>query len=190
MGGKEMARHYRAAFLVLSVTLFAAQGYAQSPPTATEAFNLRIQCKKMSDEKADELRWHPANPADGASIGMSPAAVTALNNHYYTHEVVAEWNTSKYDPVNNRCYGRIYGHIKTNDHGLYDNEYDQVYDLQTSDLLAHAEIKNGKKWGSIWDSDYKQPPLPLSCLGECQENFTWQAAEDYMDKIMADPRKQ
>ena len=81
-------------------------------------------------------------------------------------------------------------HIKTTDHGLYDNEYDQVFDLQIDDLLANAFVKNGKKSGSIWDHDYKQPPLPTSCVGECSGNFRWQAAEDYMDQIMADPRKQ
>ncbi len=37
---------------------------AQTPPTATEAFNLRIRCKQMADQKADEqaagnaaVRW-------------------------------------------------------------------------------------------------------------------------------------
>ena len=28
---------------------------AQTPPTATEAFNLRIRCKQMAEQKADEL---------------------------------------------------------------------------------------------------------------------------------------
>jgi hypothetical protein len=26
-------------------------------------------------------------------------------------EIVLAWNTSKYDPISNRCYGRIYEHI-------------------------------------------------------------------------------
>jgi hypothetical protein len=186
-----MAR-YRAGFgslCALSLALFAVHGSAQSPPTATEAFNLRIKCKKMSDEKAEELRWHEMSVADGAAMGMSSAAVAAWNDKIRP-EVVGSWNTSKYDPINNRCYGRVYNHLKK-ENPRYDNEYDQVYDLQTDDLLADAHISNGKKSGSIWDHDYKQPPLP-SCLGGCPANFgdqTWQAAEDYMNEIMADPRK-
>ena len=69
-------------------------------------------------------------------------------------------------------------------------EYDQVYDLQTDDLLASAYIKNGKKSGIIFDHDYKQKPL---CAGGCPANLSdqqWQATEDYMDEIMAEPPKQ
>jgi hypothetical protein len=164
-----MLRHYRVAFLVLSFTLFTVHGFAQSPPTATEAFNLRIKCKKMSDEKAQEF-------TDGNTMGK--------------WELVAAWNTSKYDPVSNRCYGRIYEHITKPSYG-FDRETDQVYDLQTDDLLAFAKIEEGKKSGIIYDTDYKQPPLP-SCLGGCPAKFgdqTWQSTEDYMNQMMADLRK-
>jgi len=187
-GMKMASKHYRTTFLVLSFMLFAVHGSAQSPPTATEAFNLRIKCKKMSDDKAEELRWHPLSVADGASVGMSPTGVAAQNDRTKP-EVVASWDSSKYDPINNRCYGRIYSH--TSFLG-WDNEYDSVYDLQTDDLLANAFIQKGKKTGAIWDPDYKKPFGP-TCVGGCPANFgdqTWQAAEDYMNEIMADPRKQ
>src|SRR5262249_29185544 len=149
---------YRTALgslFALSFILFAVHGSAQSPPTATEAFNLRIKCKKMSDEKAQgvmemnsDLKW----------------------------EIAAAWNTSKYDPISNRCYGRIYEHITKQSYRL-DHENDELFDLQTDDLLAAAVIENGKRHGSIYDTDYKQPPLP-SCVGGCPANFgdkTWQA---------------
>src|SRR5262249_10049210 len=106
-------------------------------------------------------------------------------------EPVRYWNTSKYDPISNRCYGRIYSHTKKQKYGL-DHENDQLYDLQTDDLLANAMIENGKKHGSIWDPDYKKPFGP-TCVGGCRANFgdqTWQATEDYMTEFMADPRKQ
>jgi hypothetical protein len=41
--------------LIACFTLFAFHVSAQSPPTATEAFNLRIKCKKMSDQRAQEF---------------------------------------------------------------------------------------------------------------------------------------
>jgi hypothetical protein len=155
---------YRAALGTLfafSFALFAFHVSAQSPPTATEAFNLRIKCKKMSDEKAEALSWHDMSVADGAAMGlMSPAAVAAWNDKIRP-EVVSSWNTSKYDPINNRCYGRIYSHTKK---ANLDTEYDQVYDLQTDDLLAHADIKNGKKSGIIWDPDPEKRYPCIVCV--------------------------
>jgi hypothetical protein len=177
-----MARHYRAAFLVLSLALFTVHGFAQSPPTATDAFNLRIQCKRMSEEKAQyflegdkKLEW----------------------------QMVAAWNTSKYDPKSNRCYGRIYEHITKQRFG-FDNESDQLFDLHLDNesdqfigltydlLLARAEIVNGRKRAHIYDPDSKKHWLPDNCDRGCPADFgdqAWQAAEDYMNEFMADPRK-
>jgi hypothetical protein len=86
-----------ASLCVLSLLLFAVQGSAQSPPTATEAFNLRIKCKEMSDKKAQEF------------IDMDSGL---------KWEMVFASNTSKYDPISNRCYGRIYAHITKQSHHL------------------------------------------------------------------------
>jgi hypothetical protein len=157
---------------VLVFILFAAHVSAQSPPTATEAFNLRTQCKKISDEKAQEF---------------------LVLNGMLKWEIVTAWNTAKYDPTSNRCYGRIYEHIVKPSHRL-DHESDQVFDLQTTDLLAAAMIEDGKKHGNIYDPDYKKPWLPsCSAAKGCAPDFgdqTWQAAEDYMNEFMADPRRQ
>ena len=107
-------------------------------------------------------------------------------------EIVTAWNTSKYDPISNRCYGRIYDHITKPSYRL-DHEHDEVFDLQTDDLLAAASTENGKSHGSIFDTDYKKPWLPTCRADGCPSNFgdqTWQAAEDYMNELMADPRGQ
>jgi hypothetical protein len=165
------SKHYRATFLVLSFALFTVHGYAQSPPTATEAFNLRIKCKKMSDEKEQEI---------------------IENNTMLKWEYVMASNTSKYDPISNRCYGLFHEHI-TKQYYHLDHEYDNLYDLQIDEMLATATIENGKKNGSIFDPDYKKPWLPTCRADGCPANFgdqTWQAAEDYMSEFMADQRKQ
>jgi hypothetical protein len=167
----DIARLIFFSLIVFSGTLFAIHSAsAQSPPTASEAFELRIKCKKMSDEKAQEF-------IDGNRMGK--------------WELVGAWNTSKYDPTSNRCYGRMYQHITKQNYHL-DHESDQVYDLQTDDLLAWTRIENGKKSGYISDPDYKKPWLP-NCVGGCPANFgeqTWQAAKDYINEMMTDPRKQ
>ena len=85
----------------------------------------------------------------------------------------------------------IYEHIAKPSY-RFDHESDQVYDLQTDDLLAAAMIENGKKHGNIFDSDYKEPWLPLCSAKGCGPDFgdkTWQATEDYMNEFMADPRR-
>jgi hypothetical protein len=121
---------------------------AQTPPTATEAFNLRIRCKQMADEKADALAPHEMSVADGASIGMSAADVARLNDQTRP-EVLGLWSSSKYAATNNRCYVRIYKHTRRT--SQFDDEVHQVYDAQVDDLLVSAHIRNGKKYGDIWD---------------------------------------
>jgi len=167
------APHQRILGSVLALTLFlfAVHVSAQAPTTATEAFNLRRQCKKLSDQKAQEF---------------------LESNGMLKWEVVAAWYTSKYDPISNRCYGRIYEHIVKPSYRL-DHESDQVFDLQIDDLLAAAFVENGKKHGNIFDADYKKPWLPLCSANGCPIDFgdqTWQATEDYMNEFMADPRRQ
>ena len=39
----------------LMLGLFIVSAFGQTPPTATEAFDLRIKCKTMADEKAESL---------------------------------------------------------------------------------------------------------------------------------------
>jgi hypothetical protein len=152
---------------------------AQTPPTATEAFNLRIRCRQMADQKADALAWHEMTVADGASLGMSAADVARINDQARP-EVIASWVSSKYDAKNNRCYVRIYQHTRRRPQ--FDQELHQVYDAQVDDLLANAVIRNGKKHGDIWDQSYKG-------IRPVQGDASWDAALAYMDELMADPRK-
>jgi hypothetical protein len=73
-----------AVILLLSLLIVCG---AQSPPTATEAFNLRIRCKRMADQKAGEQ---------------------AAGNAALRWEVLESRGSSKYDATSNRCYILIY----------------------------------------------------------------------------------
>jgi hypothetical protein len=97
-------------------------------------------------------------------------------------EVLGSWSSSKYEATNNRCYVRIYKHTRRK--SQFDYEVHQVYDAQVEDLLAHAEMKNGKKFGMIYDESYKGARWLSS------GDASWEAAITYMDELMADPRKQ
>jgi hypothetical protein len=170
----------KSLIVILLPSLLIVCG-AQTPPTATEAFNLRIRCKQMADQMADALAWHEMSVADGASLGMSAADVARLNDQTRP-EVLGSWSSSKYEATNNRCYVRIYKHTRRK--SQFDYEVHQVYDAQVEDLLAHAEMKNGKKFGMIYDESYKGARWLSS------GDASWEAAITYMDELMADPRKQ
>jgi hypothetical protein len=162
---------YRAGLVCILFPMLVLQSVAQTPPTATEAFNLRIKCRQMSDKKASDF---------------------LESNRLLQWELVSAWNTSKYDPTNNRCYGRIYQHI-TKKFLRLDHEADQLFDLQTDELLADAMRAEDKRNGNIWDPDYKKGWLPTCRADGCPSDFgdqTFRAAQEYMNEFMADPRKQ
>jgi hypothetical protein len=169
----------KSLLIILLPSLLIVCG-AQTPPTATEAFNLRIRCKQMADQMADALAWNGMSVADGASLGMSAADVARLNDQTRP-EVLGSWSSSKYDATNNRCYVRIYNHTRRK--SKYDYEVHQVYDAQVENLLASAEIKNGKKNGDIWDESYTGQRYFKD------GDASYEAAITYMDELMADPRK-
>ena len=128
----------KSVIVVLLPSLLLVCG-AQTPPTATEAFNLRIRCKRMADQKADALAWHVMTVDDGASLGMSAADVARLNDQTRP-EVLGSASSSKYDAINNRCYVRIYKHTRRQSAGRK-SEYEvhQVYDAQVDVLYQAAE---------------------------------------------------
>jgi hypothetical protein len=151
---------YKPLIIVLPLVLVAGGlAMAQTPPTATEAFNLRIRCKQMADQKAGEY---------------------ADTNAALKWEVLESSGSSKYDATNNRCYIHIYDHIRKS--GL-ENVSRQLLDAQVDELLASASIRNGKKSGMILDESYKGQRYFKD------DEASYEAAIKYMDELMADPRK-
>jgi hypothetical protein len=149
--------------------------FGQTPPTATEAFGLRIKCKQMADEKAEAMSWHPLSNADGATMGMRPAAVEQLNRTTEPN-VVFSSHASRYDPKANRCYIEIHDH--TQKKGL-DVDIRSVYDGQIEDLLAFSKIENGKKFGMVFDHSHQTTP---------DNNLGFDNSNGYMDGMMEDRR--
>jgi hypothetical protein len=149
----------RKSLIVILLPLLGIVCGAQTPPTATEAFNLRIRCKQMADRKAGEL---------------------AAGNAALRWEVLQSSGSSRYDATNNRCYVLIYHHIRKPG---FENVVRQLFDAQVDDLLASADIRNDKKNGVIFDESYKGNRWVSG------GDAGWDAAVKYMDELMADPRK-
>jgi hypothetical protein len=146
----------RKSLIVILLLIASGEAVAQTPPTATEAFNLRIRCKQMADQKAGDV---------------------AATNAELRWEIVESRGSSKYDATNNRCYILIYHHIRKPG---YENVVRQLFDAQVDDLLASADIRNGKKTGVIFG--YKGGGL-------LTDEASYEAALNYMTEMMADPQK-
>jgi hypothetical protein len=159
----------------LGISLVAFPAFGQTPPTATEAFNLRIKCKQMADEKAEAMSWHPMSVASGATMNMSPAAVERLNRDTEPYVVLSS-NASRYDPKTNRCYIEIHDHTQKKGR---DVDIRSVYDGQIDDLLAFAKIENNKKVGMVFDHSHQTTP---------DNNLGFDNANGYMDRMMEDRR--
>ena len=168
----------------LMLGLFIVSAFGQTPPTATEAFNLRIKCKTMADEKAESLiNTRPLTYADGASAGMSAVAVDALNRtNAENRELIQEYHSSKYDAKTNRCYIEIFQHKKIGKHKSIEVQVRQIYDGQTDELLATAGFENGTMSGVVFDPQHppKNPP---------DKKSGWDEAHDYMNEMMLDNRR-
>jgi hypothetical protein len=163
-----------ASILALLAVLPAAP---QKPPTATEAFDLPIRCMNLGAQKLESVQTQPMSIVDGASMGMAPAAVTTFNEEYVPELIDAHYS-SKYDPVNNRCYAEIYIHTRTE---RFDIEQRQLYEANMDDLLASATIQNGKKRGNVFDHENHRT-ITFADLG-------WEDANAYIDEMMADKRR-
>jgi len=142
-------------FTALSLLLLTRQSIGEStflPPTATEIFHLRSQCAAL-----------------GKKIFDSSVAGPAL----YKSQM------SRYTPQTNRCYVELT--VQTADTTTplrYLSRY--LYDGQTGEMLAAAQIKEGKKWGMVYDQSYQTKTL---------ENAGWDDASEYVNVIMTDDRK-
>ena len=102
------------------------------PPTATEAFNLRIVCKQMADKKAEEK-----------------ANFVALDKDTKT---IFAYHVSRYDPKANRCYIQLQGRYQRKGRDLAIRE---IYDGQTDELLAVTSDDNNEKLGMVFDQNRK-----------------------------------
>jgi hypothetical protein len=175
-GEEDRMRSYcEAALGLLSISLMTLPAFGQTPPTATEAFNLRIKCKEMADQKAEDMRWKPLSVADGATAGMNAAAVERLNRDTMP-EIVLYSQSSRYDPKSNRCYIEIHDHIRKK---AIDQDIRSLYDGQIDDMLAFSKIENGKKVGMVFDHSHQKTT---------DTNLGFDDANSYMDGMLEERR--
>lgn len=180
------SRHHQIMRGVAIVAVLMQSGvaaFAQTPSGVTGASDPRDRCSARAAEKAEAAPAHVLSIADGASVGMSVAAVDDLNNS--KPEILGSSHSSKYDAANDRCYIRLYEHKRS---GEFETESHRVFDARTGDLLAFARRVNGKEAGYVFGA-HKGPWVPPANCGSCASGVGWDAAIAYMDETMADRRK-
>lgn len=169
--------------IVAIIALILNTGFAFSQTSAaTGDSNLRARCEELADERAGVMATHVLSVADGASFGMSVAAVDALNKSQ--SEILGSSHSSRYDAASDRCYIRLYEHKRN---GQFETEHHGIYDARTGDLVAFARRVNGKETGYVFDA-HKGPWVSPADCGNCTAGVGWNAAIGYMDDMMAERR--
>jgi hypothetical protein len=88
--------------------------------------------------------------------------------------------TSRYNPVTNRCYVELV--VQSADLTKPMKIFSQyLFDGQTGEMLASLKVENGQKSGTVFDRNHQTTTYA---------NAGWDDAQDYINAMMADDRKQ
>jgi len=118
---------------------------------------------------AEEVRLRSACAASGEQILASN----------FIRSVVYQEQFTRYSPKTNRCYVEM--RVQTIDPDKQSDRFAQyLYDGQTKEMLAFAQIQNGKKSGKVFDLHHRTTSF---------ENGGWDDASEYIYAMMADDRR-
>ena len=94
----------------------------------------------------------------------------------YIRSALYQDQSSRYDPQTNRCYVEM--RVRTADPRQHSDRVGRyLYDGRTREMLAFAQIQNGKKSGRVFDLHHRTTTF---------ENAGWDDASEYMDAMMTD----
>jgi hypothetical protein len=116
----------------------------------------------------EDVRLHSACAARGEQI---------LEGNFIRSAVYQE-QFSRYSASTNRCYVEM--RVQTGDLDEISDRFAQyLYDGQTREMLAFAQIQNGKKSGRVFDLYHRTTSF---------ENAGWDDASEYIYTMMAGDR--
>ncbi len=118
---------------------------------------------------AEEVRLRAACAAAGEQI----LAGNFISSAAYQEQF------SRYSLRSNRCYVEM--RIETVDLDEHSDRFGRyLYDGHTKELLAFAQIKDGKKSGRVFDLNHRTTSF---------ENAGWDDASEYISTMMANDRR-
>jgi len=93
----------------------------------------------------------------------------------FIRSAVYQEQFARYSPRTNRCYVEM--RVQTGDLDENSDRFAQyLYDGRTREMLAFAQIQNGKKSGKVFDLHHRTTTF---------ENAGWDDASDYIYAMMA-----
>jgi hypothetical protein len=137
----------QAYLLIVAGATAAEQAY--QVPAATEVIKLRSTCDALGQQ--------------------------ILEGNFIRSALYQE-QFSRYSPRANRCYVEM--RVQTLDLSQHSNRFGRyLYDGQTKEMLAFAQIQNGKKSGRVFDMYHRTKSF---------ENAGWDDASEYIHAMMTD----
>jgi hypothetical protein len=125
-------------------------------------------------------RGHRLPTAADADVVQLSSTCAALGQQILEGNIISsgiyQEQFSRYSARTNRCYVEM--RIQAGDLEKHSDRVGQyLYDGQTKELLAFAQIQNGKKSGRVFDMDHRTTSF---------ENSGWDDARQYINAVMLD----
>ncbi len=128
---------------------------------------------------ADRVHQNPAATEDVQLRSACAAWGEQILEGNFIRTAVYQEQFSRYSPRTNRCYVEM--RVQTVDLNEHSDRFAQyLYDGQTREMLAFAQIQNGKKSGKVFDLHHRTTSF---------ENAGWDDASEYIYAMMADDRR-
>ena len=127
---------------------------------------------------ADRLHQNPTTTEDVQLRSACAARGEQILEGNFIRSAVYQEQFSRYSPGTNRCYVEM--RVQTGDPDENSDRFAQyLYDGQTREMLAFAQIQNGKKSGKVFDLHHRTTSF---------ENAGWDDASEYIYTMMAGDR--
>ena len=128
---------------------------------------------------ADRLHQNPATTEAVQLRSACAARGEQILEGNFIRSAVYQEQFSRYSPSTNRCYVEM--RVQTGDLDEHSDRFAQyLYDGQTREMLAFAQIQNGKKSGKVFDLHHRTTSF---------ENAGWDDASEYIYTMMAGDRR-
>jgi hypothetical protein len=128
---------------------------------------------------ADRLHQNPATTEDVQLRSACAARGEQILEGNFIRSAVYQEQFSRFSPRTNRCYVEM--RVQTGDLNENSDRFAQyLYDGQTREMLAFAQIQNGKKSGKVFDLHHRTTSF---------ENAGWDDASEYIYTTMAGERR-
>jgi hypothetical protein len=124
---------------------------------------------------ADRARESPAVAEDVQLHSACAAWAQEILEGNFVRSALYQEQFSHYSPSTNRCYVEV--RVQTGELNERSHRFGRyLYDGQTKEMLAFAQIQNGKKSGKVFDLRHRTTSF---------ENAGWDDASEYIYAMMA-----